>query len=85
MLMRTNDRVFTVTVKLPKNPNHDPHNKVTGVCPLSEDFGAADCTDVTGEHHSITLVTSDKWDATKMKEFFVGKGYHVTRIEGSLQ
>jgi len=59
-----------VTIKLPKNPNHDPHNKVTGPCPVS-----SECTDSTGEHHTV-LVTSDEEIAALREEFG-----HITRIE----
>lgn len=58
-----------VTIKLPKNPNHDPHNKVTSSCPFS-----GTCTDATGEHHS-GLVASLA-DIDKLREH-----YHITRIE----
>ena len=37
-----------VTLRLPKQPDHDPKNKRTGECPISNYI----CTDVTGEHHS---------------------------------
>lgn len=35
-----------ITLKFPRNYEHDPKNKLTGVCPLSYT-----CTDTTGEHH----------------------------------
>jgi len=42
-----------VTVRLPRNPKHNPHHKQTGVCPLSMVVkGVTQCTDITGEHHS---------------------------------
>lgn len=65
------NRQFLVTIKLPKNPNHDPHNKVTGQCLLSEV-----CTDSTGEHHSI-LVTEKGLGDLQSK-------YHITRVEDVL-
>jgi hypothetical protein len=65
---------YLVTVKLPRNPQHDPHNKQTGPCPV---FGGV-CTDITGEHHTGLVETDDSlevlldtWKPT----------YHVTRIE----
>lgn len=65
---------FIVTVRLPKNPEHDPTNKVSGVCPFS-----AHCTDVTGEHHSF-LGTHNS--AAELKRQLTDDyGYHVTRIE----
>jgi hypothetical protein len=42
------DSTYLVTVKLPKNPAHNPRAKQTGQCPFSDE-----CTDVTGEHHSF--------------------------------
>lgn len=60
-----------VTVKLPKNPRHDPKNKVTGICPVGFDHV---CTDMTGEHHTI-VVTS----AAALRE--LSKSVHVTRVE----
>lgn len=64
---------FIVTVKLPKNPEHDPKNKVTGSCEYSEY-----CTDVTGEHHSLITkgMTEDQ-----IRRHFANEGIHVTRIE----
>ena len=46
-----------VTVKLPRNPIHNPKDKKTGICPLS-DWGKQPlpnprlCSDITGSHHS---------------------------------
>ncbi|HEY6019073.1 MAG TPA: hypothetical protein VIY48_04010 [Candidatus Paceibacterota bacterium] len=67
--------LYAVTVKLPKNPEHDPHNKQTGACPAGD--GESVCTDVTGEHHTI-LITADDQDHAK---FLVRNYKHVTRIE----
>lgn len=58
-----------VTIKLPKNSNHDPHNKVVGSCPFTET-----CTDSTGEHHS-GLRTEEEIEGLRQS------GYHITRIE----
>lgn len=71
---------FLITIKMRKNPIHDPHNKVTGDCPIRP-WGMDDskkiCTDATGEHHTI-LVECEDLDAARAKfELF----YHVTRIE----
>jgi len=65
--------IFTwiVTVRLPKNPEHDPTNKKMGKCPFSEH-----CTDVTGEHHSF--LTSG-YTEEEVRELF--KVYHITRVE----
>ena len=60
-----------VTVKFARDPNHDPSNKVTGICPADEN---AVCTDVTGQHHSY-LATDEEIEALRKD------GVHITRIE----
>lgn len=65
--------MYLVTVKVKKNPNHDPHNKVTGLCPVT----GLECSDVTGEHHTLTSYLGS---IEECREFW-GKEYHVTRIE----
>lgn len=67
---------FIVTVKLPRNPDHDPQNKKAGTCPAMKGY----CTDVTGEHHSFVIEASSVESA---KVFVInGMGFkHVTRIE----
>lgn len=66
---------YIVTVKLPKNPKHDPHNKVIGQCPTNVGI----CTDVTGEHHSILI---DAPGVHMARELAIKRGYnHITRIE----
>jgi hypothetical protein len=68
------DHTFIVTVKLPKNPAHDPQNKVTGPCKYSPM-----CTDVTGEHHSYL---EDSFpDEAAIREHLREQNVHVTRIE----
>lgn len=63
-----------VTVKLPRNPHHNPQRKRSGRCPLINRF----CTDVTGSHHSYIETGKDRWDIERK----VKKKYgHVTRIE----
>jgi hypothetical protein len=68
--------LWLVTVKLPRNPQHDPLNKVTGECPANQ--GNAVCTDVTGQHHTI-LAHGDSLNHVKSLPYL--KKYHVTRIE----
>ncbi len=63
-----------VTVKLPRNPAHNPREKVTGTCPLSHPDEPLLCTDVTGEHHSILTTTDVKLEWEE-------QGFHVTRVE----
>lgn len=60
---------YLVTIKLPRNPGHDPHNKKTGPCPAS-----TECTDSTGEHHTFLLET----DQLSMA---LARYSHVTRVE----
>jgi hypothetical protein len=62
-------RAWIVTVKLPKNPEHDPRTKRTAPCPFSDE-----CTDVTGEHHSF-LTGADGIEQLKRD------GVHITRTE----
>lgn len=67
-------KTYLVTVKLPKNPAHDPRSKVTGECPVS----GKQCTDVTGEHHTVT------WRDTSIEAALAhlfGEYSHITRIE----
>ena len=61
-----------ITVKLQKNPNHNPDKKLTGRCPVTNQL----CTDITGEHHSFIEYGRDL-DGIRQKI----KDYHVTRIE----
>ena len=73
------DRTFyLITVKLPRNPNHDPRNKVVGSCPVNPDEL---CTDVTGEHHTL-LVRSDA-DLDAITAWAREEFGHVTRIEAN--
>lgn len=65
-----------VTVKLPRNKLHNPRQKKTGKCPVSDD---AICTDITGEHHSILVEGKNIEDITKKVRM---KFSHITRIEG---
>jgi len=74
-----------VTVKLPRNPKHDPRNKKTGKCPLFgskyqgvELQGSFRCTDVTGSHHSYIEFGKD---LQEIKEKARAKYGHITRIE----
>lgn len=66
---------WLVTVKLPRNPAHDPRNKVTGPCPLGT---SGECTDVTGEHHTFLAFGEDASEVHDAASLAYG---HVTRIE----
>lgn len=74
-----------VTVRLPRNPQHNPNCKKIGKCPLFEPpftpfemQGSFACTDVTGEHHCYIEYGSDLDDIRRKAE---AKFHHVTRIE----
>lgn len=67
--------LFLVTVRLPKNPEHNPRDKKTGPCPVD----GKPCTDVTGEHHTF-LTDLDDIGAEGVREIYQGI-YHVTRVE----
>lgn len=60
-----------VTIKLERDPDHDPRNKVTGKCPASGGM----CTDVTGEHHTLLARNHIEFDS------ILAKFPHVTRVE----
>jgi hypothetical protein len=66
---------FLVTVKLAKNPEHNPREKKTGPCPIS----GKPCTDVTGEHHTF-LADLEGMSAEDAREVYETV-YHVTRVE----
>lgn len=67
---------FIVTVKLPRNKDHDPHNKQEGTCPAT---ASKYCTDTTGEHHSFLLEAGSLLEA---KTTVTKMGFsHTTRIE----
>jgi len=74
-----------VTVKLPRNSNHDQRNKKTGKCPLFrppylpfEVQGEFPCTDITGSHHSYIEYGESLMEIRQTAEKKFG---HVTRIE----
>ena len=69
---------FLVTVRLPRNPLHNPHQKQVGMCPVT----GLICTDITGEHHSL-LVEAESFAAAKIGLVdFEGRVItHITRIE----
>ncbi len=64
--------MYIVTVKFKKSINHDPHNKVTGPCPANP---ATECTDRTGEHHSVLVETE------KQVQELRDSPVYVTRVE----
>lgn len=72
-----------VTVKLPRNPIHNPRDKKRSICPLS--YWGRDplkepiiCTDVTGTHHSYIEEGETIEDIEKRAKERFG---HVTRTE----
>ena len=68
-----------VTLRFPRNPKHDPKNKVIDYCPLSE--GLAICTDVTGEHHSYVQSGDNLGHIKELALQKFPKADHVTRME----
>jgi hypothetical protein len=67
--------MYAVTIKLSRNPKHDPRNKKIGTCPAM----GGECTDITGEHHTYVVhakSTEDAYDTARIAGFD-----HVTRIE----
>jgi hypothetical protein len=79
-------RLFAVTVRLEKNPAHDPKNKKTGPCPLNA-LTKHLCDDVTGEHHTLLHSGGDKSTVESVRALYESMGnametvYHVTRVE----
>lgn len=67
--------VYVVTVKLPRNKDHDQRNKKIGSCQFSPY-----CTDVTGEHHSFIATAEDETQLRQQLKTTTGC-QHVTRIE----
>lgn len=61
---------WLVTIKLPRNKDHNPSKKVTAPCVVSDS-----CTDQTGEHHTVLVHSEEEIDALREK---FG---HITRIE----
>lgn len=71
-------RIFLVTIKLPKNPAHDPRNKVADQCP-AVGTRVLMCTDSTGEHHTVPVEARDAVQAICNPAF---EDKHITRVEG---
>jgi len=67
------EMLFVVTVKLAKNPAHNPRDKQQGECPC-----ATLCTDTTGEHHSFLMYGPSVEQVTTSAKVVYG---HVTRVE----
>jgi hypothetical protein len=66
---------FAVTVKLPKNPRHNPRDKKTALCHVT--YGT--CTDATGEHHTLIVTGAGTVEAVMA---WAREQYgHVTRVE----
>jgi hypothetical protein len=67
---------YIVTVKLPRNPAHNPRAKVSGECPE----GGAVCTDTTGEHHSVVVLATSLENAVALLHE-TRPHLHITRVE----
>jgi hypothetical protein len=73
---------YLVTIKLPRNPAHNPRDKQIGTCPVRHGAepgdGGALCSDVTGEHHTYLYAASSPSAAITHGQLLYG---HVTRVE----
>jgi len=63
-----------VTVKLERNPNHNPQRKEIGLCPVTGKI----CTDKTGQHHSYIDEGTSLFD---IETRAITRYKNVTRIE----
>jgi hypothetical protein len=72
----TTTRYFAVTVRLPRNPDHNPMNKKAGACPVN----GQPCDDVTGQHHTFLCTGDDLSTTESIRKTYEGL-YHVTRVE----
>lgn len=71
--------IGVVTVKLPRNPKHDPRNKKSGICPISLIIERGTwCTDTTGSHHSYVEKGANRKEIENKAR---SKFKHITRIE----
>lgn len=64
--------IFVVTVKLGRNPTHDPTNKIEGPCPVDPNVS---CSDMTGQHHTVIAGSIER-------VLEIGRSFHITRVEG---
>lgn len=69
--------LFLITVKVEKNPDHNPRDKKTGPCPVN----GKPCTDVTGEHHTFMDSLDDDLSPEDVREIYQGIYSHITRVE----
>lgn len=69
--------MYLVTVKMPKNPDHNPRDKKTGPCPVNE----KPCSDVTGEHHTFLASLDDDLSVEDVRDIYRQCDYWVTRVE----
>ena len=79
MSIWVNSMKAIVTIRLPRNPDHDPLHKKSGLCPVSNEY----CTDITGEHHSILMEASVDFDTFMTVAEGIAKAHKgkVTRFE----
>lgn len=71
-------KTYLVTVKLERQPGHDPRNKVTGRCRVLPN---TTCTDSTGEHHTVMNTVNNGVTAEMVHKSWTERGLHVTRVE----
>ena len=70
---------FLVTVRIAKRKDHDPKNKVIGMCPVNK---INECTDSTGEHHTFLYAPSGSMEIDDVWRYWAAY-YHVTRVESA--
>jgi len=64
-----------VTVKLTRNPIHNPRNKISGSCQIPRN---GLCTDITGSHHSYI---EEGRSVAGIRRIAQKRWSHITRIE----
>lgn len=73
----TDVTLYAVTVRLEKNPDHNPKRKVSGPCPVT----GHPCDDITGEHHTFVASMTIEDSTPEMVRASYEAMYHVTRVE----
>lgn len=75
-------RLALVTLKLKREPTHNPQHKQTAACRWHSN---GLCTDSTGEHHTIAIVPSDRFTdeeiVATINNSDMARIFHITRVE----
>ena len=74
-------RQYIVTIKVRKDPAHNPYDKKT----QNKEIGSTEhnCTDATGEHHSMLVNANGYKEAESKVNKRLGP-IHITRIEQAI-